>query len=956
MTELGPVSAALEADLREQARQHGILVWLDKEGAYTAFADRLRERGVTEAFPIPVRCLRGSYLELMLGLEGLEDGVAMTPLVVHVPGHTEDSIAETPLFELYRAGRRHRRALPTVIREAALGRAAPDAIEAFLSGSDVTLERADAWLGGLEHAPLPNGGPDLGALGPEALFDALVPGGSLAAQLDDPAVVRAIWRRAGALLGVEESWEESWTGAGTPPRGGSAIELASNIADSIAGWALCVEFVHDLRRPPNDERLLRHKSLPRTAVTACQKLASHLRRRHAALYVSVADEHEARLEVEVKHATAADLGKIDTFRFEDRKVLAATLDALGAGQFEVAHELAVDRTTADSFWPELVRGRQIAWNLVKLAAQLGRTVDHTKLLGGARSLAEAVEWYATAGYEVDTVHRQVEQVRPQLAHLEIDEIGVLRERLDQLRGVYRDWADRVARTFNDLCRAEGFLPRAALQQRTLFDEVVAPAAAEELTAYFLVDALRFEMGAQLAASLAESKTSDVVLKARLAELPSVTEVGMNALAPVVRGDKLAIDLRDDKILGFRAGTFRIDGPESRRRAILERVGGATCPSLSLEDVLGRSATSLRQTIARAKLVVIHAEGIDKAGEKGVGLAVFERELQNLRAGWRLLYEAGVRRFVITADHGFLLHDETTRDPQAHGKQTDPQRRHVISHHRRDQTGEVTVSSQELAYEGEAFFVSFPEDAAPFDRGERVKDFVHGGNSLQERVIPVITVRHRHAAGGETVSYVIEARAGAPVMGMHCVRASAVAASQTSLSYGGSGELELVLEAAEGTDVQVELCDARDARVGGGSITATVGQPFEVFFRLTGDAEGRIPVRLRHATRSAAVAAKTTDERFQVVLRTRSPAAAVAVVATAPAAPDWLSTLPDGVREVFRHIADHGSINEQEATRLLGGARQFRNFSLHLDDYRKRAPFAVRISVSSGTKCYVRGDL
>lgn len=50
--------------------------------------------------------MRGSYLELMLGLEDLEDGVGMTPLIVHVPGHTENSIAETPLFELYRAGRR----------------------------------------------------------------------------------------------------------------------------------------------------------------------------------------------------------------------------------------------------------------------------------------------------------------------------------------------------------------------------------------------------------------------------------------------------------------------------------------------------------------------------------------------------------------------------------------------------------------------------------------------------------------------------------------------------------------------------------------------------------------------------------------------------------------------------------------------------------------------------------
>jgi hypothetical protein len=70
---------------------------------------------------------------------------------------------------------------------------------------------------------------------------------------------------------------------------------------------------------------------------------------------------------------------------------------------------------------------------------------------------------------------------------------------------------------------------------------------------------------------------------------------------------------------------------------------------------------------------------------------------------------------------------------------------------------------------------------------------------------------------------------------------------------------------------------------------------------------------------------------------------------------WLLALPDGVRDVFRHIAEHGSINEGEATRLLGGARQFRSFSRHLDDYRQIAPFAIRVEVAAGIKCYVRGD-
>ena len=937
----GPVSKALEADLREQARQHGILVWLDKEGNYTTFADALGERADRGEFAIPIRRFRGSYLELMLALEGVADGITRTPLIVHVPGHTEESIALTPLFEIYSAGRRYRRALATAVREAALGIASQEATETFL-GTDVTVEAADTWLAGLRDAR-DGRERDLSPLSPEALFEALLPTGSLAIEAGDPALARAVRRRAAATLGVDETW---WRG--------HARDDASDLSTPLAGWALCVEFVHDLRRLPADDRLGVLKALPRPAVVACQKLAAHARKRHPDVYARIADEYEVELEQEVVTATAADLGKIDTFRFEDRVVLTAALDALDGARFDVAHEYATERTAEDSFWPTYVRGRQIAWQLVKLAAQLGRAITaNALLLNDARTVGDAIERYAEGGYTVDTAHRELEQARHQLAHLELEEVTTLRKRLDALRGAYRAWADGVASTFNALCRAEGFLPTAELQQRTLFDDVVAPAAKQAATAYFLVDGLRFEMGKQLADSL-DSRTADVVVKARLAELPTVTEVGMNVLAPVARNGLLAIDVKDGRIAGFRAGSARVDSPKSRHKAIAERIGSSTCPFLSLEALLERDPASTRKAIARADLIVVHSEGIDKAGEKGVGLAVFDRELQNLRAGWRLLYEAGVRQFVFTADHGFLLHDETTRAALPHGKQTDPQRRHVITEQRRDQRGEVTVASTDLGYEGQPFFITFPETTAPFDRGDRAKDFVHGGNSLQERVIPVVTVKQRHAAGGESASYLVQAQPDSAVAGMHCLRAKLVAANQTQLSYGSRAEIELALEPAEGSDVAVELCDVHGARFANGAIHATVDQELTVYFRLAGNVEERVPVRIRHATRSAAVQPFVTEERFQVVLRTRAPA--VGPPATAAVTPPaWLDTLPEGVREVFRHLADHGTINEGEATRLLGGPRQFRNFSLHLDEYRQRAPFAVRIDVSAGTKSYVRGE-
>lgn len=70
-------------------------------------------------------------------------------------------------------------------------------------------------------------------------------------------------------------------------------------------------------------------------------------------------------------------------------------------------------------------------------------------------------------------------------------------------------------------------------------------------------------------------------------------------------------------------------------------------------------------------------------------------------------------------------------------------------------------------------------------------------------------------------------------------------------------------------------------------------------------------------------------------------------------PAWLRALPDPDRYVFQHLVDHGSINETEATKMLGGARQFRRFSVQLEEHLARVPFKVRIEMSGDIKCYVR---
>jgi hypothetical protein len=129
----------------------------------------------------PLRALRGSYLALLRSFDGLEDGLDPSPLLIHLPGHTEQSLRATPLLELYHAGKRWRKALDTAITEAAAGRVPADELQAFLANkAALTIDGADALLAGLLRGRR-DGRTDLASqiegVGLDALVDDLFGGG-----------------------------------------------------------------------------------------------------------------------------------------------------------------------------------------------------------------------------------------------------------------------------------------------------------------------------------------------------------------------------------------------------------------------------------------------------------------------------------------------------------------------------------------------------------------------------------------------------------------------------------------------------------------------------------------------------------------------------------------------------------------------------------------------------------
>ena len=1018
---LKPVSGLLTKQLMGSVHR-GLRVWLDINGDFTAFVDALAEQNL--GFPV-VRW-RQSYIETLVGLRDVVSGVDNQPALLHVPHHNKDSILASPLLEFYRAGKLYEKNLHTLIEEAAAGLVTPTDIQAFLGSDDVSLDRADSWLE--EHAIVAQGGIDarLTVMVPELLIAQLYnPDEELLGALKAGSVqLEHLWGHLHRTFGLDNTWRAF---AYQAPSGLDAERSwriqCQAIGFTAVSWCLSVEYVHDLKRPPFVDALLPLTKLSRPLIESARAVAESLRDRKPDLYETVVDEFEPKLEQERQDGDARELGKVDTFRFEQRRVMEAALEALGSGSFDDVRDWAENRRAERSFWVRRDKTRDAAWRLVAHAAELGALIDaNPRPLRGAVSLPEAVDLYVEHGSSVDRAHRMLEQRRSSLLTTQLPLYSKIRIRLDELRSRYRHWANTLAVDFNQLCLDQGFKPTESLQQRHIFDQEIREHAlalnpnSDPPVAFFMVDALRYEMAEELLEDLREASGVELTLQARLAELPTITAVGMNALAPVTQSGLLHPVMKDGAFMGFRTREFQVTRPSDRQHAMRHRVGGRTSPEVTLREVIDDSVSTLRRRIAQASLLIVKSRELDDSGEKGLGLVTFENTLRRLREAVERLREAGVCHFVFSADHGFLLLDQTAaRGAIGHaGKKTGVDRRHIVYPANTKEAGRVTVSLSGLGYAGVEGFLILPEDTSIFDRGARNQLFVHGGNSPQERIIPVMQVRFKSRVSESLSRFKLDVGSAQGVVEFHAltVRVEQIAA-QGALPMGNAREVDVALrpvlpDGEHAPRVEVELADVRGGELRGGTIRVSVGAQAEIFFKLISDEKvPKVEVEAYAPTRRAGeVQPARSVKRFGVARLGASPASRPTPVVNVPepVAPEdeqpqvgtgedveppakevvpvveippsfdekvavdepfggepsevieyggWEDLPRDGTQQIFEHIARHGMITEAEATKMLGGSgRQFRRFSRRIDEYISRVSFDVRVEVIGGTKRYV----
>ena len=278
-----------------------------------------------------------------------------------------------------------------------------------------------------------------------------------------------------------------------------------------------------------------------------------------------------------------------------------------------------------------------------------------------------------------------------------------------------------------------------IRQNEIFETQVKPQLGKGKTAYVWVDALRFEMARELCHVLAAD--FDLTIKAGIATVPTITEIGMASLLPhtekkakvvSVGGGKLAVEINGKTI---RDRQDRVN--------FLKANAGVKVFDTKLDDLLPKPLKRVREGIVEADLVLLTSQEIDALGEKdNLAQARVQMDgiLNHLRRSLRILAELGVQHIVLTADHGYLFGEEIGEDMKIEppgGETADLHRRVWVGKGGTSEPSYLRASLSALGVDSDMDLAT-PWSFACFKaRGARA--FFHGGLSPQELLIPVVNM-------------------------------------------------------------------------------------------------------------------------------------------------------------------------------------------------------------------------
>lgn len=356
------------------------------------------------------------------------------------------------------------------------------------------------------------------------------------------------------------------------------------------------------------------------------------------------------------------------------------------------------------------------------------------------TLKDVIEDYADKTYQVDTHYRKF--------YYYLDRLG-LQENSEKIRDLVENiytnkYLNDLSYKWNQILSDEIYNTYTGKRESDFFADFVSPFMKEDgrtgRVVVIISDGMRYECARELFDELNLDPKCDAKMDHMLSVLPSETTLGMASLLPnkeVEVTDKLEI-----KVDGMPCGNSLAD----REKILQKAVKRSAC--YKFDVVMQAKQSEIRDMFQDKDVVYIYQDQIDARGEKQpTENEVFNaceeaiREIHTLIT--RLTGYVSNTRFLVTADHGFIY----KRDKLVESDKVVTDKSGVSFVNKRYLLSVETMNDNALISRTLKYLcalnnvhVSTPVGADIIKSPGGGQNYVHGGSTLQEMIVPVVKVK------------------------------------------------------------------------------------------------------------------------------------------------------------------------------------------------------------------------
>lgn len=260
---------------------------------------------------------------------------------------------------------------------------------------------------------------------------------------------------------------------------------------------------------------------------------------------------------------------------------------------------------------------------------------------------------------------------------------------------------------------------------------------KERTVVIISDAMRYEVGQELFARMQDDPKCTAKLSVQLSVLPSYTRLGMAALLP-----HKTLEMTDD--FQVLVDGILCDNLAGRQQVLQIYNPDSVC--VQFDDIKNLKVAELRDVLTKRQIIYVYHNQIDARGDKAntedeVFNACEEAVQEIMDLIHRISVSGNTYHFIVTADHGFIYkRDKLTESDKISGKSAEKafvNRRFIVSKAALEDDGIDHMSIGRVLGNEDSKVVSYPVSSNVFKVAGGGANYVHGGSSPQEMLVPVL---------------------------------------------------------------------------------------------------------------------------------------------------------------------------------------------------------------------------